>query len=265
MVSSIEIACWAAIFAAPAALCAPFLPVAQPTSSPDDRALFYERFAPVFDERMNRYEVEKRLRLIFDDALADLPLAGVDLLDAGCGTGLFSAEAVRRGAGVTSLDVGEQLLARVADKCDSRRVVGTVAALPFGDASFDVVICTEVIEHVENAAEGIAELVRVARPGGRIVLTTPNRVWQPAIWVATQLRLRPYEGMERWIAWRTLRARLVAAGAQVIAMRGFNAIPFVHPALYPLVDRLDRFGSGAWGRLMINMMAVATKPVSPAE
>ncbi|MDX6278521.1 MAG: hypothetical protein QOJ72_2649, partial [Nocardioidaceae bacterium] len=50
-----------------------------------DRAMFYERFADQFDERMNRYEVGKRLRLVFDDALGQEELRGRRMLDAGCG------------------------------------------------------------------------------------------------------------------------------------------------------------------------------------
>src|SRR3712207_2460903 len=127
-----------------------FRAVSEKVSPDDGRLQFYERFAGEFDARMNRYEVTKRLRLVFDEALPDI--SGLDLLDAGCGTGLFSQVAVERGARVTSLDVGEGLLAEVAKKCDSRRVVGDVSALPFESESFDVVICTEVIEHTRDPA-----------------------------------------------------------------------------------------------------------------
>src|SRR5690606_18152192 len=50
----------------------------------EGRALFYERFADAFDSEMNRYEVGKRLALIFDDVLADHAVHGKRLLDAGC-------------------------------------------------------------------------------------------------------------------------------------------------------------------------------------
>jgi 2-polyprenyl-3-methyl-5-hydroxy-6-metoxy-1,4-benzoquinol methylase len=95
--------------------------------------LFYERFADESDSSMNRYEVNKRLALVFDRGLHHVPLAGREFLDAGCGTGLLSKMAADRGAQVTSLDVGERLLARAAEKCDTRRVVGDVQRLPFPD------------------------------------------------------------------------------------------------------------------------------------
>jgi SAM-dependent methyltransferase len=225
-----------------------------------ERSLFYERFAADFDATMNRYEVEKRLHLIFDDVLGERDLNGVALLDAGSGTGLFSQAACRRGAVVTSVDVGEGLLAQVAKKCESTRVVGDVQALPFADCSFEVVICTEVIEHVAEPSRAARDLARVLRPGGTLVLTTPNRIWHPAIRVAGALKLRPYEGLENWIGWRALGRAMERAGLVIEERRGFNALPFLFPATYRIIDALDRLGSGALGRLMINMLVVASRP-----
>ena len=55
-------------------------------------------------------------------------------------------------------------------------VVGNAIGLPFGDASFDVVVCMEVIEHVTETRQFAAELHRVLKPGGRLILSTPNLV-----------------------------------------------------------------------------------------
>lgn len=233
-------------------------PAATPT---DDRLLFYERFADEFDARMNRYEVTKRLRLVYEVALGGHDLAGRDLLDAGCGTGLFSQVGAERGAQVTSLDVGEGLLAQVAKKCESRRVVGSVMDLPFEDAAFDYVVCTEVIEHTTQPSRAVAELARVLRPGGTPVLTTPNRVWHFAIRVASALKLRPYEGLENWVRWRDLRGWIRSEGLELLDYRGFNALPFVHPVTYPVVDRLDRLGNAWLGPWMINILALAQRPL----
>jgi 2-polyprenyl-3-methyl-5-hydroxy-6-metoxy-1,4-benzoquinol methylase len=223
------------------------------------RELFYERFATEFDARMDRYEVGKRLHLIFEDLLAESDLVGMKLLDAGCGTGLFSAAAVDRGALVTSLDVGERLLEQVAAKTNSKRVVGDVANLPFEDASFDIVLSTEVIEHLAQPERGVRELCRVLKPRGQLIITTPNRVWLPAIRLATRLRLRPYEGLENWVKWRELRKWVNSSGLLITHHRGFNALPWLVPATRPLIDRLDHRGDGALGRLMINMAIVAER------
>jgi 2-polyprenyl-3-methyl-5-hydroxy-6-metoxy-1,4-benzoquinol methylase len=232
------------------------------TNQLQDRELFYERFAADWDSQMNAYEIGKRLRLVFDDVLADEELEGREFLDAGCGTGHFSAVAASRGARVTSLDVGDALMAEVARKVDSERVVGSILDLPFADRSFDVVLSTEVIEHTPRPAQAVRELARMVRPGGLLVVTTPNRVWHPAIRLANVLNLRPYEGLENWVLPSQLRYWLEGAGHEVVQERGFNAVPFVHPSLYPLNDWLDRFGGRAPGRVMINMLTVSRPATS---
>jgi SAM-dependent methyltransferase len=224
----------------------------------DERSLFYERFATDFDDQMHSAEVGRRLDLIFEEVLTG-ELAGSALLDAGCGTGLFSARAAHRGANVTSLDVGPNLLAEVAKKCDSERVVGDVQALPFPDASFDVVVSTEVIEHTPEPARAIRELVRVAKPGGTVVITTPNRTWLPAVQLSGGLGLRPYHGRENWISFGQLAAALRDAGVSRFELRGFNAVPVGAPSVQRLLRRMDQRGHTRLGRLFVNMLAVARR------
>jgi 2-polyprenyl-3-methyl-5-hydroxy-6-metoxy-1,4-benzoquinol methylase len=232
------------------------------SSAGNSPEFFYERFADSFDSAMNRYEVEKRLRLVFGHALRGVPLNRVELLDAGCGTGLFSRAAAQRGARVTSLDVGEGLLERVAEKCDSRRVVGDVQQLPFADEAFDVVLSTEVIEHVPRPELAVGELARVLRPGGTLVVTTPNRAWHWSIRLANRLGLRPYEGLENWARWDELRRWSAQADIAVQEMIGFNALPFIHPMTHRPIDWLDRFGDRSLGPWMINMMLVGEKRIA---
>jgi ubiquinone/menaquinone biosynthesis C-methylase UbiE len=217
----------------------------------DERSQFYETFADDFDAKMNRYDLDRRLEIIFDEMLVE-DLTGRKLLDAGCGTGWFSARAAQRGAVVTSMDVGERLLAQVAKKCDSERVVGDVLALPFPDAHFEVVVCTEVIEHTVDPLRAIAELTRVLRPGGTLVVTVPNRVWHFAVTLANALHLRPYEGYENWLSWPVLRREIERNHIAIEEMRGFHLFPFVLPATHGLLRGLDRFGT--WlGPLMVNL------------
>jgi hypothetical protein len=81
------------------------------------------------------------------------------------------------------------------------------------------------------------------------------------------LKIRPYEGLENWVRWRELRSWIGVSGLEVVDQSGFNALPFVHPLTYPLIDGLDHLGRTRLGRLMINMMFVAEKPtaqLSPA-
>jgi SAM-dependent methyltransferase len=102
--------------------------------------------------------------------------SGTRLLDAGCGTGLLALLARLRGAQVTALDASPGLLAIVRQRlleADVRE--GDLEALPFTDASFDAVTAVNSVFYAQDMAAAMRELVRVVRPGGRVVVTA----WGP--------------------------------------------------------------------------------------
>jgi len=224
-----------------------------------DKGLFYDKFASEFDRKMNMYDTEKRVRIVFDGLLKKGELKGKKLLDAGCGTGWFSRRAVELGAVVTSLDVGENLLNEVKKKCDTTRVVGDVTALKFKDNSFDVIVSSDVIEHTPDPGKAISEMARVLKKGGVLALTVPNNVWHFAVSVGNALKLRPYQGYENWVGWGQLKRELEKNGLQVKKQMGFHFIPFVVSALYPVIDYFDRYGERALGRVMVNIGVRAEK------
>jgi len=218
---------------------------------------FYESFADEFDSKMNKYDIRKRIAVVFDELLPE-DISGKKLLDAGCGTGWFSKRACERGAEVTSMDLGEKLLEKVAQKCDSKRIVGSVLEMPFEDNTFDIVVSSEVIEHVTEPATAIYEMHRVLKPGGALVLTTPNKLWYFAIWIANTFKLRPYEGLENWLWWNELKDELKNTGFEITERHGIHLFPFVHPLLYPLLNFFHQFRKGL-GPLMVNMAVKCRK------
>lgn len=227
-----------------------------PAPEGDRRARFYESFAEDWDERMDRDELGKRMRLIFGRLLREEDVRGKRALDAGAGTGLFSRALADRGARLVSLDVGEKLLERVRAKCPAETVVGSVLDLPFPANAFDLVLGTEVIEHTTDPRRAVAEMARVLAPGGRLLITVPNRLWHPAILLANALHLRPYKGYENWVRYRDLRAWVEAEGLVVERQEGFNLLPhtvFCRPA-FDCLDRIEGLH-----RFMINMALVARR------
>ncbi len=222
-----------------------------------EKEFFYETIAEEFDSVMNRYDVEKRVRLVFTRLLRQAH--GCLVLDAGCGTGWFSRAASSHGARVVSLDLGVGLLAQVRRKCETRAVVGSVLDLPFGAGAFDAVISSEVIEHTPDPRRAVREMARVLRPGGTLALTVPNRAWKAAVIIANALHLRPYCGLENWPSRRALVRWLQEAGLDVEELFGFHIVPFVFPFLYPAIDWFDRFG-GRLAPIMLNLAVRAMKP-----
>lgn len=93
------------------------------------------------------------------------------VLDAGCGFGFSLSEFQEIGIEAHGIDVSEFV---VKSNENPNVILGNVQNLPYRDESFDVVISTEVLEHLENPKQAIEELKRVLRDDGYILLTTPK-------------------------------------------------------------------------------------------
>jgi 2-polyprenyl-3-methyl-5-hydroxy-6-metoxy-1,4-benzoquinol methylase len=223
------------------------------------KVYFYENIAENFDELMNSYDVHRRVEVLFDELLT-IDLHGKRVLDLGCGTGFFSRRARERGADVVSVDLGPGLLKQVMAKAHVVPVAGNALALPFRDASFDVVVSSEMIEHTTDPMQAVREMARVLKPGGPLALTCPNRAWLWLVNLATVLKLRPFQGYENFPSFNLLAQMVRATGLSIAHHRGLHAWPFQIGALQGLSRRVDRsFGSGPWGHWMINQAILAWK------
>jgi 2-polyprenyl-3-methyl-5-hydroxy-6-metoxy-1,4-benzoquinol methylase len=218
----------------------------------DEKLFFYDGISDRFDAISNMYDTRRRLEIVFDELLADEDLSGRSVLDVGCGTGWFSQRAAARGARVTSLDIGVRLLAEARRKCSMHPVAADACLLPFADATFDVVVSSECIEHTLDPERALREILRVARPNGPVVVTVPNQLWHFSATIAAVFKLRPYEGYEHWMRWRDVRRVVRDAGARIETMRGFHLVPPLFRPLQPALRRLDALG-GSLGPLMLNI------------
>ena len=109
-------------------------------------------------------------------------LAGVHgtVLDAGCGTGglLARLRAARPDLQLVGVEWADQACRRAAAKSGASLVRGTVNALPFRDACFDAAVSADVLCHrAVEPTSALAELGRVLRPGGRLVVNMPAYMW----------------------------------------------------------------------------------------
>jgi SAM-dependent methyltransferase len=146
-----------------------------PTEAPSTGDEPVERFDP--DQLAGELvEAEHLLRYYW----AAETIEGKDVLDAGCGTGygaaILAAAGARRYVGVdVSSEAIERARAAYAELEHVEWLVADARSLPFEEASFDVVTCFETIEHVDDQAGVVRECARVLRPGGMLLISSPNR------------------------------------------------------------------------------------------
>jgi len=115
-------------------------------------------------------------RLAYFDRFADWN--GKTVLDLGCAGG-FMAEALDdRGAKVTGIDPASQAIEAARQHAVGRKIkfdVGVGENLPYSDQSFDIVVCVDVLEHVQDLRQVTQEVSRVMKPGGLFCFDTINR------------------------------------------------------------------------------------------
>lgn len=115
------------------------------------------------------------LRDVVGSTVMWLPRASTGkLLDVGCGSGEFLAKMRSLDWDVTGVETDPQAAKAARDGYDIPVLVGTLEAAGFDDATFDVVTLSHVVEHVHDVIALLVECRRVLRPGGKLVILTPN-------------------------------------------------------------------------------------------
>jgi SAM-dependent methyltransferase len=162
------------------------------------------------------------------------PQAAPRALNAGCGAGSMTLKLVDAGYAVTSLDASTGYIEELARTLTARGIadqapalVGDVTAMPFADGSFDLAVCAEVLEHVDDDEAGARELARVLAPGGRLAGSVPANPWR-------------YDWTDNWAGHRRryteagLEALLRGAGFQDVDVTawGFPLTGLYHRQVY---------------------------------
>jgi SAM-dependent methyltransferase len=191
---------------------------------------------------------------------------GAMFLDAGAGFGRHAFEAARQGATVFALDwaqeevvgtrstFGAMIEAReIPSATYGGALRGDATRLPFADATFDTVVTSEVLEHIQDDVTAIKELHRVLKPGGTLGVTVPTWWPEKINWMLSDEYHAPKSpgGHVRIYSATELKAKLRAAGLDVFASHHAHALhsPYwwlkcaVGPSRndHPLVARYRRF------------------------
>ncbi|WBF66274.1 class I SAM-dependent methyltransferase [Desulfovibrio subterraneus] len=117
-------------------------------------------------------EFERSSKTYTRDILKNI-LAG-KVLDVGCGTGLNAAELQQMGHTVYGIDISPIAIEKFNEAGFTGKVCDLAQGIPFDDESFDTIFASEVIEHVADYPHLLNECNRTLRPGGKLVLSTPN-------------------------------------------------------------------------------------------
>jgi SAM-dependent methyltransferase len=116
-------------------------------------------------------------RTVLDGITAGLGLPPqARILDAGCGSGRNMVELARNGV-VTGIELSETSVALARERDAGEVILGSVLDMPFADASFDLAVSLDVIEHLEDDLSALRELRRTVAPGGSLLVTVPAYQW----------------------------------------------------------------------------------------
>jgi demethylmenaquinone methyltransferase / 2-methoxy-6-polyprenyl-1,4-benzoquinol methylase len=160
------------------------------TLAPEGVRSMFDRIAPVYDvmNRVMTAGLDRRWRRL---TVAEVVQPGARVLDACCGTGDLAVEAEREGGLVTGLDFSGEMLVRARRKSATIEwIQGDLLALPFEAGSFDAATVGFGVRNVADLGEGLRELRRVLRPGGRLAIleiTQPRGPLKPffTLWFDT--------------------------------------------------------------------------------
>jgi 2-polyprenyl-3-methyl-5-hydroxy-6-metoxy-1,4-benzoquinol methylase len=160
----------------------------------------------------------------------EIPLkAGMRILDAGCGGGRHLCEAFRTpGVEVVGIDLNapdlfktKEVLTLMAGDTGRPWLISRadVTKLPFRSSSFDVVVCSEVLEHISENRTAVEELLRVLKPGGNLIVTVPRFLPEKICWALSAAYHQEPGGHVRIYKRRELLTLLTEAGAHCQRIR----------------------------------------------
>jgi SAM-dependent methyltransferase len=226
---------------------------------PSAVAALFDAMAPTYDDLEPWYEhLYDVLHAILREAIGPAPTARAMALDAGCGTGFQSAQLQALGWQTHGVDVSAGLLAVARRRLpEAALALASIEALPYPDARFEAIVCCgSTISFVDDPARALAEMGRVLRPGGRLLLDCEHRPSLDLAWtlasaltgdtlgygvrpreawraLATRGRLRlPYPGYGPiWLfTRRDLAGMLRAAGLRLVRAWGVHGITNLLPS-----------------------------------
>ena len=153
------------------------------------------------------------------------------ILDAGCGSGRNMVDLARRGP-VTGVELSDTSVRIAREREQGEVIAGSVLEMPLEDASFELAVSLDVIEHLEDDVAALREMRRVVAPGGALLVTVPAYPW---LWSGHDVinhHHRRYTG-------RSLRAAAEQAGWRQERTTYFNSLLLPVAIILRILDRFN--------------------------
>jgi SAM-dependent methyltransferase len=155
-------------------------------------------------------------RRIIDELIRGLALRdGAQILDAGCGSGRNMVDLAELGT-VTGVEISDASVERARLRDVGEIVQCSLTDLPLPEDTFDLAVCLDVVEHIEDEQGALREMLRVVRPGGSLLITVPAYQWLWSNHDVINHHFRRYTS-------RTLARATAEAGWQTVRVSYFNA------------------------------------------
>jgi SAM-dependent methyltransferase len=147
-------------------------------------------------------------------------------LDAGCGTGNYTAELASAGGVWHGVDHSARMLAEAAQKSDSIHWrLSDLLSLPYDVATFDGIVSTLVLHHLESLVGGFTSMARVLKPGGRIVIFTSTREQMLGYWLNHYFPEAMRRSVEQMPCLAEIEAAAAAAGLREVTREPYSVRP----------------------------------------
>jgi ubiquinone biosynthesis O-methyltransferase len=157
------------------------------------------------------------------------------ILDGGCGNARDLIQLAPHGCKCLGIDFSPNMIEEAKKELATRNIqrveveVGDLTNLRFSDQTFDKVFASEVLEHVPDYRKAVSEMARVLKPGGTLVVTTPNRhsLYGFDRYIICQriLRLKHRHPSDEWKTFKELASALENNGLEIVRSAGVCYVP----------------------------------------
>jgi SAM-dependent methyltransferase len=203
------------------------------------------------------HELHAAMLRLLDPLFREHVPAGGRVLDAGCGRSLFTEIRPRWPFTIVASDVDHDLLAsRREEFPEVRFLVGDAQPLPFRDRAFDALFAGELVEHLPDPVPALREFRRVLKPGGTLILTTPNRLRLANLADRSERPYSPDHLSE--LSYDEVGALLRDAGFEVLRSTGLHLELLLNwTSPLPKLDRLQRGWNRPWAVPLMRLLLQA--------